>query len=212
MSLHNASSNGVLSTALRWATSVAAGRGDEFYANNPADYDTVASGFLGRQEVATSIRRLVDSADHGSSLAVDNACGTGIVTSAMVGCTDRIVGRDICPEALAIASSKDGSIEVQQGDLHDLSTFGPGEVDVFTMAFSNRYVQQPAQFFAGLSQVMAPDAVGVITTSGARRNMQKVLRNASRAGLSTAVVNPRLRSWFNRLVQTKHIVLRHAQA
>lgn len=198
--------------ALHWSCASLRGRSDEFYANHPDGYEAIARVLLGRNEVAASIRAVVDGlGTRGRNLAIDAACGTGLVTHALAGSATRVIGIDQCAPALAFArASKDPSLEFRKGDLNDFSAIAPGSVDVFSMAFACRYIRDLQMFYANLAQSLAPEGVAVIATAGFGKRLAAIEANGRAAGLSMEVVRPAFRSLFNRLHCTAHAVLRRA--
>lgn len=209
MSLHHSSS--VFGNALRWASFAAQGKGSEFYRHDPEGYEAVARILLGRQEVADSVRRIVD---HESSprpkLLVDSACGSGLITNALAGSAERVVGIDSCKEILAFAEqSKNPSIEFQYGDLNDFSKFDSKSIEVYSLAFAHRYIRDLQHFYHELARVLAHDGVAIISSVGHKSTLEKIEQSSQSAKLNIEVVKPQFRSLFNRLHGTAHVLLRH---
>lgn len=193
---------------MRWMVASLSGR--DFYKNDPAGYEAVAKVFLGREEVAKSIRRVIDSLnDHPKHLAVDAACGTGIVTHELAGSAQTVIGLDQCDEALAFArASKDPSLQFDHGDLHDFSRFQPGSIDLFSMAFACRFIQDLRKFYADLALSLANDGMAIISTVGHAKRLKMIEDRSREAGLVMDVVRPKFRALFNRMHGTAHVILR----
>lgn len=198
-----------LSSAMRWMLSSVRGRGDEVYRNDPGGYEAVARVLLGRGEVAESVRDVVDRfGGSEKKLVVDAACGTGLVTDALAGSGERVVGTDASPAALAFArASKHPSLEFREGDLHDFSAFAPGSIDMFSLCFASRYIRDAERFYRELARFLSKDGIAVITSVGHAKTLARVQGHAGDVGLLTDVIRPRFRSLFNRMHGTAHVVL-----
>lgn len=197
---------------MRWAGLSLIGKGSEFYRNDPQGYEAVARALMGREEVAKSIRNVVDCAANGHhrNIAVDAACGTGLVTDALAGSAQRVIGSDLCDEALAFAqASKHPSLEFRCADLHDFSAFETASIDVYSLAFAHRYINDLQEFYASLAGALAGDGSAVITTVQRARTLAAVQQCCDRVGLVMRVVRPKFRSLFNRMHKTSHLVLKH---
>ncbi len=204
------SSSRLFSSAFRWASSSLCGKSLEHYKNDPEGYEAVARIFLGREEVARSVRDIVDisSSSRRRNLVVDGACGTGIVTDALAGSADCVLGIDLCPEALSFArQSKNPSLNFVQGDLHDFSAFAPGSIDVYSMAFAHRYIADLQAFYRKLAAALSSDGMAVISTAGFAKTLGAIEHHADVAGLVMKVFRPRFRSLFNRFHGSCHVVL-----
>ena len=208
---HAVKTSEAFGSALRWMVASMCGKGNEHYKNDPKGYEAVAQILLGRAEVAKSIREVIDRyADGERELVLDAACGTGLVTHELAGSAKRVLGMDVCEEALAFArKSKNPSLEFAKGDLHDFSGFEPQSIDAYSLCFASRYINDKQLFFRSLASRLCGNGVAVITSVGHAKRLKDVERCANEVELSMNVIQPRFRSLFNRMHRTAHVVLQH---
>ena len=185
------------------------GRSHKFYKKYPAEYEHVARVLFGREEVAKSIRKVVDAHAKDPQLAVDAACGTGLITHELAGSAKRVLGIDPCAEGLAFArESKHPSLEFAHGDVNDLSPFADASIDVFSMCYASRFVHDREKFHQELARVLSPSGLAIITSIGAFGAIDRAKERCENAGLSVDVVQPRFQSLFNRFHKTSHLVMK----
>jgi len=98
---------------------------------------------------------LAAAGDVAGRFLVDVCCGTGDVALAFEERGARVVGVDFTPEMLALADSKGGAGLFVHGDALRIPVRDEG-VDVATVAFGIRNVEDPRQGLAELARVVRP--------------------------------------------------------
>ncbi|MDP6600702.1 MAG: bifunctional demethylmenaquinone methyltransferase/2-methoxy-6-polyprenyl-1,4-benzoquinol methylase UbiE [Phycisphaerales bacterium] len=123
---------------------------------------------------------------------LDVACGTGDLARLFVDAdAGSVIGVDFTPEMLAIARSKGGGVEYQQGDAMELA-FPDGSVDIVSIAFGLRNVQDPQAAISEFRRVLRPGGRLVILEFSRPRN--RVL--AALNDLYARHIMPRTAAWI----------------
>lgn len=135
-----------------------------------------------------------------SSRVLDVACGTGDLTEAFARAgAAQVIGVDFTPEMLDVARTKPGAslpgVSYEQGDATSLR-FETASMDVVSIAFGIRNVQQPQRALAEFARVLRPGGRLVVLEFSEPAN--PVLRAAS--NLYTRRIMP----WTATLIAADH--------
>ncbi len=84
----------------------------------------------------------------------------------------------------------------------------PKSIDVYSMSFAHRYIQDKQRYYADLARVLAPDGMAVITSVGSTKRIAAVQECCDDVGLLLEVIQPRFCSLFNRMHGTSHMIVR----
>jgi demethylmenaquinone methyltransferase/2-methoxy-6-polyprenyl-1,4-benzoquinol methylase len=135
----------------------------EMFSKLPRSYDEVAAAFSFFQDPRWR-RAAVEAVEAGpDDRVLDVACGTGLVSAALVerwGC--RVVGLDQSAAMLGRARARAGAdprlaerIDFVEGEAESLP-FADGEFDHLTFTYLLRYVEDPAATLRELARVVKP--------------------------------------------------------
>jgi demethylmenaquinone methyltransferase/2-methoxy-6-polyprenyl-1,4-benzoquinol methylase len=135
----------------------------EMFSQIPGSYDEVAAALSFFQDGRWRRAAVEAVGAAPGDLVLDVACGTGMVSAALVerwGC--RVIGLDQSPAMLARARQRaDGDpslasrIELVEGEAESLP-FGDGHFDHLTFTYLLRYVDDPAATLRELRRVVKP--------------------------------------------------------
>jgi len=165
------------------------------------EFTRQAAGFAASAATTDSrlTRRLIEAAGASETqLALDVACGPGIVTAALAGNVREVVAFDLTPEMLARAHercAKAGlrNVIFKEGSATDLP-FPDDHFDIVVTRLSIHHFQEPRRALSEMRRVMRHDGTLVIadivsseiTEKSALQNVIEVLRDPSHVRMHSA--------------------------
>jgi ubiquinone/menaquinone biosynthesis C-methylase UbiE len=165
------------------------------------EFTRQAAGFAASAATTDSrlTQRLIEAAGASATqLALDVACGPGIVTAALAGNVREVVAFDLTPEMLARAHercTKAGlrNVIFKEGSATDLP-FADDHFDIVVTRLSIHHFQEPRRVLSEMRRVMKNDGTLVVadivssenTEKSALQNLIEVLRDPSHVRMHSA--------------------------
>lgn len=161
---------------VKWLSASASMNELEIFDAYPEEYEELVSLFLQRKEIGKAVGRIIEEhfkGRHAPMFALDTACGTGLITSAVephIAPDGRVVGFDVSRRMLDYAKkTKRQRIEWRENSFEDLRGIPDGSVDVYTMVAAYRFVRKHRTFLSEMARALAPGGIGILPRS--KRNI-----------------------------------------
>lgn len=150
-----------------WGASMAIGREEYFFANNPQGYERVVDILLARSAHAERMRAVIeqhcDETGRKPRRILDTPCGTGIITRTLADSADEIIGVDDSPSMIEYAKRTSREIQWTLDDFHQLDSIPSESIDVYTAVGGTRFIDSRCAFFATMYRVLSQDGIAVLS-------------------------------------------------
>lgn len=110
------------------------------------------------------LKLLADRAQGKPLRVIDLGCGNGAIATAIAGLGHEVVGVDASESGISYAQAHGSSAVFHLGSVYDDLSSRLGKFDVVVSLEVIEHVMEPRRFVATLSDLLAPDAVAIVST------------------------------------------------